>query len=343
MWCNKVIIKNFDDFKASFVGEPVVTWIDVRTEGGFTREFYGKKYFYNKTNDLVNIEHSFNFIGFPKEKKDTKLNDKIGSIDFETFGSNLGKGHQQVYAAGFAIKDHTELSYIQSSETSEQFINRFFLSILMNHNLNGYTIYAHNLGRFYSVFILKSLILNPKLSLKPIWKDNAILSLTVKCDNVKFTLLDSINLIPGKLKTILNSYNCNIKKGNFPYKFVNKENLFYTGEKPSKDFYSGISDKEYLSIPQNNWNLQTETLNYLRSDVEGLLEVLNKFSETIFNKYQLNITRFKSLSGLVLAAYRTSYLSDNLRSEIKIIKSDLESEIRSAYFGGSVEVYINEI
>ena len=155
--------------------------------------------------------------------------------------------------------------------------------------------------------------------------------------------MDSINLIPGKLGEILQSYNCNIKKGYYPYKFVNKDNLFYIGNKPSKEFYSEISDQEYLNIPKNDWNLQVETFKYLSSDIEGLLEVITIFRDNIFNKYQLDITRIKTLPGLALAVYMTSYIPDHLRSELKMVKGELEAEIRSAYFGGNVEVFINKI
>jgi hypothetical protein len=46
---------------------------------------------------------------------------------------------------------------------------------------------------------------------------------------------------------------------------------------------------------------------------------------------------------LALAAYRSSYLPENLKTEIKMVKGELESEFRSAYFGGNVDVFINEI
>jgi hypothetical protein len=54
----------------------------------------------------------------------------------------------------------------------------------MDDKLNGYTFYAHNLGRFYSIFIFKSLILNDDISLIPIWKDNAIISLKIKYNKI---------------------------------------------------------------------------------------------------------------------------------------------------------------
>lgn len=78
----------------------------------------------------------------------------------------------------------------------------------MNNNLNGYTFYVNNLGRFYSIFILNSLILLENVSIVPVWKDNAILSITISYLEVKIIILDSFQLIPGALKEILKSFNC---------------------------------------------------------------------------------------------------------------------------------------
>lgn len=83
-------------------------------------------------------------------------------------------------------------------------------------------------------------------------------------------------LIPGSLDSILKSFKCDTQKNHFPYKAVNKKSLYYIGKKPDKKFYNNISDKEYLAIPENGWSLKSETLKYLKSDVEGLLEAVKK-------------------------------------------------------------------
>jgi len=55
-------------------------------------------------------------------------------------------------------------------------------------------------------------------------------------------------MVPGNLDSLLKSFNCINEKGNFPYNFVNKDNLFYVGDKPSISFYNNISNKDYDSI-----------------------------------------------------------------------------------------------
>src|SRR5258706_422156 len=212
----------------------LISWLDIKTDTGFIREFNKNKYYYDKNNKLINVETPYNYPSLPVQKKDLTLDKKIGTIDFETFGSNFGLGYHQVYAGGWAVNNIKQLFFLKYNESSEQLVNRLILSILMNPKFDGYTFYAHNLGRFDSIFILKS-------------------------------------------------------------------------------------------------------------DVEGLLEVLIKFNNNIYSKYQLNITSFKTLPGLALAVYRSSYIPESLNHEIKMTKGELEREIRSSYFGGNVDVFFNEV
>jgi hypothetical protein len=166
--CNKITIKNFNTEDLAFDEEIMTTWVDIKTEFGFIRELNNIKYYYDKNNNLINLEISYNQPKFPFYAQDTNLNKKIGTIDFETYGENVGFGYHQVYAAGFSIPDKTSLYYIESGETSESLVERFFTDILSNNKLNGYTFYIHNLGRFDSIFIIKSLITNKDFSLIPI-------------------------------------------------------------------------------------------------------------------------------------------------------------------------------
>jgi hypothetical protein len=145
------------------------------------------------------------------------------------------------------------------------------------------------------------------------------------------------------LDDILKSFNCVIKKGQFPYKAVNSNSLFFVGKKPAKILYNNISDQDYLAIPESNWDLKKETLSYLKSDVEGLLEVVLKFKENIYKKYNLNITKFKTLPGLALGIYTSKYFPNNFTPDLKMVKGGLEKKLRTSYYGGNVEVYVNEI
>ena len=151
-----------------------------------------------------------------------------------------------------------------------------------------------------------------------------------------------MNFIPGNLRDILISFNCENKKTYFPYSFVNKDNLFYIGNKPNIKYYNNISKYIYNKIPMK-WNLQTEILQYLESNLKGLLEVMNKFSVNIFNKYNLNITKFKILPILSLEIFTSNFYAEVQNLNIRMIKDKVKDDIRNSYFGGNVSVFANKI
>ncbi|KAF8587555.1 hypothetical protein K439DRAFT_1337705, partial [Ramaria rubella] len=129
---------------------------------------------------------------------------------------------------------------------------------LFKLKVKGYTIYAHNLGRFDSIFLIKELA-ELDYVVSPTWKDNAILKIKVFDPKSKqtVTLLDSINLFNTSLKNLLISFECEISKGQFPHLFVRRENLNYIGNKPDIKYfeYSNISPKDYDAIPIQ-WSLK---------------------------------------------------------------------------------------
>jgi hypothetical protein len=82
----------------------MISWLDIKTEFGFIRELYNTKYYYDKNNKLFNVEEKSSSATFPLYKKNKNLNDKIGTLDLETYGYNSGLGFHKVFAGGWAIK-----------------------------------------------------------------------------------------------------------------------------------------------------------------------------------------------------------------------------------------------
>jgi len=212
-----------------------------------------------------------------------------------------------------------------------------------NLEINGYTFYAHNLGRFDAVFLIKASFLLDNIEIIPKWKDNKILSISItnnenKC---KFKILDSIQMLNGSLDSLCKSFNIINKKGFFPHNFINKDNLFYIGDTPPHNCFKNMPINIYNSIKSENWNLKYEALAYLKKDVLGLLEVMLKFNEKIFNKYSLNITNFVTAPKLAVGIFTSKFYNNDLN--IKMVRGNVEKDIRSSYFGGNVNVFINKI
>jgi len=214
-----------------------------------------------------------------------------------------------------------------------------------NTDINGYTFYAHNLGRFDSVFLIKACILLDDIDIKPKWKDNKILSISIlnKRNKCKFKILDSIQLINGSLDALCKSFEINHKKGIFPHNFINKDRLFYIGNTPDHIYFKNMPIKLYNKIKSNNWDLKSEALKYLEKDVLGLLEVMLKFNDKIFNLYSLNITNYLTAAKLAVGIYTSNFYNNSNDLNIKMIRGNVEKDIRSAYFGGNVNVLINKM
>ena len=331
---NNIIDKNSISF---------LKWIDIKQNNGFIRKYNNLIIYFNNEGNIYNIEGEFNSPHFPINDSEYNYNNKIGTIDFETFGEN-GLGNQQVYAGGWCTEKYSDLIYIEKGELPENVIKKTIESIFAHKELDNYVFYGHNFGRFDSLFIIKAVKNISHIEIDPIFKDNQIISMRIKNTqtNMKIKFYDSINLINGSLDIILKNFNCQYQKGIFPYNFVNENNLFYIGTKPKFDFYENINFKYYNKIPNNNWNLKNETLKYLNSDIKGLLEVLIKFSKNIFNDYSINITSYSTLPSLNLAIFTTKYYNEQ-ENNICMIKGKIEEDIRTAYFGGNVDVFINEI
>jgi len=337
---------------------PYPRWTDYKTsETDFVRQTGEYKYYIHNGN-IKYWEKIYDFQDMLFTSTDQIVDTRIGTLDLETYGDNLmgsGLGRLSVYAGGIALNTgYKDIKYIEPNNgitNGDELIIKLFDN-LFNHIAedkklrNQYTLYAHNLGRFDSVFLLKTLS-NAGYDLKGQWKDNDILVLKITDKQRKLTvkLKDSLKLLPSSLDKLLISYGCDINKGLFPHKFVSANNLYYIGSKPEIKYYidenltSGEQGKikQYNNLPEI-FNLKEECLNYLEKDILGLLEIMNKVSNHYFNEYKLNITKFSTLPSISLAIYGF-WFKDN-KHKIKMIKGPLEGFIRQAYFGGNSQIFV---
>ena len=192
----------------------------------------------------------------------------------------------------------------------------------------------HNLWGFDYIFILSALsYYGDEFKLAPIIKEenNLLVSLkvtkkievvlvnkknplnkSIKHINRTIKILDSNQIIPGKLRDLAKSFNCNNLKGHFPYKFLNLNNLNYCGDLPQYEYFDDLSLEEY-----NNWNekikkiggydIKNELIKYLKKDLKSLNEILIIFNKYIFNNYGINITKIKSISSLAINIYLSNF------------------------------------
>lgn len=93
----------------------------------------------------------------------------------------------------------------------------------------------------------------------PKWKDGSILKPKIinKETKMKINIIDSLQFLDESLNSILNTFDCKIKKGMFSHNFVTKERLNYIGEIQDFEYYFNNSyaieaNKEQYLVNYNN-------------------------------------------------------------------------------------------
>ena len=290
---------------------------------------------------------------YSKPISDRNIN--IGTFDLETFRDLDGLA--KVYALGFyaSIDDSPKLYYLTDIPEldSSRLILRCIDDMLVN-KYNNFNFYVHNLGH-YDIIFLYNVLLNYNLQkgfdyyiLNTTMRDNTIIKLDIKIkiwsktdENkyrfIKFSFVDSLNLLNLSLDKLTKEFNIENKKGKFPHTFVNKNTLNYIGNKPDIFFYENINIEEYNSIPKNNWDLKSECLIYLNKDIKGLFEVMNEFSRLVYIHFNIQMTESLTITRLALNIFKQNYYVN--QSIPFINKIYLFNFFKEGYFGGITEIY----
>jgi len=188
--------------------------------------------------------------------KEFEYNSNFGAADIETYSAvgAHGNGLQIPYAAAFQdAKGNYEKFYTQPGENNFEVIVRMIESMLTRRH-NGCVFYFHNLARFDSRFILEALgrMQNVKVDLSGRDMNNIFkIRISKKINNryIHVVFLDSYYQLSFKLETLGKKFNTLVQKQVFPYRYVNKDNLFYIGKLPGIEFFDGkLTIKEHADL-----------------------------------------------------------------------------------------------
>lgn len=144
---------------------------------------------------------------------------------------------------------------------------------------------------------------------------------------VNVIFLDSFYQLSMKLDTLGKKFNTDTKKGLFPYKFIDKNNLFYKGNVPAIEFFEGrIDEKAYIDLCRQItvWDVKDETLKYLRQDLECLFQIMHSYNQAIFSDFLVNTVKLSSYSALSKKVYLTNFYK-KVEVKVPIITGHLES------------------
>lgn len=281
------------------------------------------------------IEYSKS-LNIPKKAQKLTKKLKIITADIETL--KLEDGSLMPYAIGYYTGETIKKYFLTDfNQDAQEMIYTMFKSILIS-KYHTYTIYFHNFGKFDAFFIVNTLRNKFQNSIKIIENNKQLISIKIIYGNKNYYIkfFDSYLLLPLSLRKLANTFNVETKKGNFPHKFVKKENLNYFGILPEYKYYSELSYEEYLNLDQNNWSLKESSLEYLESDLLSLYQVLEYFNNYIYENFKLNITEFLTLPSLSFGIFKSSFYKGNL---VQIVDAKY-NDIKSSYHGGRCEVLI---
>ena len=304
------------------------------------------------------------------------LNLRIGAYDLEATPNGVEGDLFKAYRLSFCynIVEGDEIVRLKTvSFGGENCIEKWFEWLYKNRNeLTGYTLYAHNGGKFDVLLLLSDYIL--KNASKWVLEEGSLIvlngaylsfCLTSKegdIDNVDsiahgmgnfkiqsqikkkkknneeniecmLTFRDSMRLLPGSLKKLCNEFDVEHKKISEVVNFdeVNINNCFGGAIDTRRPF----SDEKF----------KIELCNYVycNYDVLGLLEILNKFSKSVYDACNgINITDCITGASLSKKHYFNSFYDKN-EYPVWNLSADFDEFCRAGYFGGRCEAfYIGE-
>ena len=153
---------------------------------------------------------------------------------------------------------------------------------------------------------------------------------------MKIELSCSYILLPLSLSKISNGFNIENKKMDYPFLFVNDQNINWKGYIDKKYFKSYQGYKEYNEL----LDLKKYTIKYCENDAFITKIFVEKISIIFYKNFKIDIISNKILSTPSLSFF-TFYSKFNIKKVEKTIKKEKELYIRDSYFGGRCEVFGN--
>jgi DNA polymerase type B, organellar and viral len=336
---NIAIITQYDELnevKFFKEGQLIYKYKDHKIDDStFIRTLNNKKFTF-KNNELVllTINKSSNFIKSLLVL--SNLSNKTLIMDIETY---IKDGILVPYLICWndGINKH---SYFVKDFADNIQMMKLAIKDLMIKKYDNYKVYIHNLAKFDGIFLLK--MLTELGQVKPVIHHGNLISIGFKFNSYNITFRDSLQLLIFSLKKLGISFGVDTKKSIFPHSFVNENNLDYIGQVPGFKYFNGITREEYIEYCKqfnNNWSLRDETIKYNITDCISLYQIIHRFSEMIFDLFNINIHNYPTLPSLAFAIFRSNFMKEE---NIPQLSGKIAKDIRTAYTGGSCDMFIPE-
>ena len=246
---------------------------------------------------------------------------KIGAWDIEaTPNGNRGrfKGFCVCMAWIKNENDDIESKTFYGLNALEKFGNYLYENI---EQFNDYTFYAHNTGKFDQLLFFKEYLLTNKnkgLEIdgdKTITLNGSYIGVRLFKDDYGINFKDSLKIMPASLDKLTNEFNVEHKK---------------LGELGNYD-----------NININNFNradIEIQQRVYCKYDTRGLLEVLIKFRDAVYDFTGLNISECYTGASLSKKHYFKNHY-DVEKTPIYKFSRKMDDYLRQSYCGGRNEAF----
>lgn len=183
---------------------------------------------------------------------------------------------------------------------------------------NGYTLYAHNGGKYdLPLAIKKAFMESPEFLIEGkgcVELNNAWIGFTLRSKKdrkFKIYFRDSLRLLPMGLAKLTKELKV-----------------------PHQKLHETINHKDITLI---NYNTFPQLKTYLTHDVFGLLEVIQKFGQGVFKDLGIDITNCYTGASLSKKNFFKNYY--DTKFPVFKLSDDNDKFIRDSYFGGRVECF----
>ena len=156
------------------------------------------------------------------------------------------------------------------------------------------------------------------------------ISITHKAKRVSINLRDSLLILPMGLSKLGDQFNVDVLKTIEPV-YDNPLDKINPFKMDDLSHYS----KEIILI-QDFIIWKDKVTKYCEIDCISLYEIMIKFRELVFNKWELFIENYPTTPSLAFAIFRRHYLNDGT---IPIYKGKVFDFLRQSFTGGSTEMY----
>ncbi len=282
----------------------------------------------------VNLKsNKINYSGILGFDTETYLDDKLNCVCYcITIRGELNK--TQISKTFYGINSVNEfIEYIESITTKVD-----NTKARPKESTPAIYMYGFNNSRFDNTFIYNKFHdLDPNT--KYVFTGSSIKY--IKYNNIRIYDI-SLQYKIGSLRTTCKQFGLEKEKGVFPYRFVNKDNLYYKGAVPDIKYWNSKADHdEYIEKEGNDFDMKEYTEKYCLLDSElvyelALIHFKNSVGEINGRKY--NVIDAPTSAKVSLLLFQQCFLDENLhQSKDKIIIKE-----RKAYKGGRTEVFKKE-